>query len=67
MRRHEFIALTGSAAAAWPLTAGAQQLSPAATPIITLIDGRPAATKQRCTLIKQLYHAPSLVQDDVLL
>jgi hypothetical protein len=67
MRRREFIALTGSAAAARPLAAGAQQLSPAATSIITLINGRPAATAQRCSLIKQSYHAPSLVQDDVLL
>jgi hypothetical protein len=67
MRRREFIALTGSAAAAWPLAVVAQQLSPAATPIITLINGRPAATKQRRSLIKRPYHAPSLVQDDVLL
>jgi len=42
MRRREFIRIVGGAAG-WPLAARAQQ-SPAVTPIITLINGRPADT-----------------------
>jgi putative tryptophan/tyrosine transport system substrate-binding protein len=41
MRRREFLALTGSAVAAWPLAARAQQ-SAANLPVVTLINARKA-------------------------
>ena len=41
MRRREFVALTGSAMAAWPLRAWAQQLAPN-MPVVTLINARKA-------------------------
>jgi putative ABC transport system substrate-binding protein len=44
MRRRDFIKVVAGSAITWPLAARAQQLSPTVTPIITVINGRPADT-----------------------
>jgi putative tryptophan/tyrosine transport system substrate-binding protein len=44
MRRREFVQGIAGSAVGWPIAARAQQLSPTVTPIITLINGRPADT-----------------------
>ena len=44
MRRREFVQGIAGSAVGWPIVAHAQQLSPTVTPIITLINGRPADT-----------------------